>query len=353
MMMQKMQHNPAAKTQHNSLQLNINRLSWDDLRIFLACVSQASFRKAGVVLNLSSSTIVRRIERLESALGAVLFHRLPDGVTLTPEGRSIVGSARQAELAFFDIIRQRAFAGNAPRGQVKISISEGLGTYWMLPRLVNFQREYPFLTIDVNCAMANADVMRMEADVAIQFERPTQPDLIAYKLGKLHIYPFAAQSYIDTYGMPTCLDDFSKHRLVDQVAPALEKDAWAHALGISDIQGVVGIRTNSSTAVLYAVEKGAGIGALPTYALALGAPVVPIDVGLTSALDIWLTFHSSARKTERIRLVIDWIKRIFDPNVYPWFQNSFIHPIDLVDQVPREAAANFVGNSLASKPYSD
>ena len=50
--------------------------------------------------------------------------------------------------------------------------------------------------------MKSADVLRLEADVAIQIMRPTAPDLRMIKLGRLHFMFFASQSYIETFGKP-------------------------------------------------------------------------------------------------------------------------------------------------------
>ena len=59
------------------------RISWDDLRVFVVVVRTLSFRKAAAALRTSSSTIARRMERLEETFGFRLFDRLPDGVGLT------------------------------------------------------------------------------------------------------------------------------------------------------------------------------------------------------------------------------------------------------------------------------
>jgi DNA-binding transcriptional LysR family regulator len=319
--------------------VNTNRLSWDDLRVFLTCADERSFRKAAVRLKINSSTVMRRIERLESALGSMLFNRLPEGVELTDEGRSIVSSARDMENALFGLLRRHTSPEGAPRGNVTISITEGLGSYWLIPRLVEFQREHPFLIIGVNCAMTSADVLRMEADISVQFEKPTAPDLVTAKIASLHVYPFASREYINTYGMPNSKEDMLNHRLVDQSAPKI-KGAWAKLLNIDSVEGIVGIRTNASTAVFYAIEKGAGIGGLPSYALALGASLVPVDIGIKHKLDVWLTYHPDTKKIPRKMLVIEWLKRIFSPEVYPWFGEEFIHPNDLVKLTPPDALVN-------------
>lgn len=341
----------AANMEQGPVPLPLQRISWDDLRIFLSCVEQGSFRRAADHLKLSSSTVVRRVQRLEDALAVRLFHRLPDGVAPTDEGRAILESAKRMERAIFDVCRKSVRPEETTRGVVKISVTEGLGSYWVLPRLIEFQRGHPYLTIDLRCAMENADVLRMEADMAVQFEQPDQPDLMRVKLGRMHIYPFVSSSYADRYGIPKSLEEISEHRIVDQVAPQLEEGAWARRLGLKSIEGIVGVRTNASSALLYAVEKGAGIGALPSYASALNAPVIPVDLGIKHHMDIWLAYHPDARKAKKTSLVIDWIKSIFDSSRFPWFGDEFIHPNELAQMIKDDAALNDAFGFTAVTPF--
>ncbi len=323
---------------------------WDDVRIFLACVKLGSLRKAADQLGLNSSTITRRIEGFEQRLGVPLLNRLPEGVSPTPTGLAILRSAEEMERAFFDAVRKVPQRSAEHRGLVRISITEGLGIYWVMPRLVGFSRQYPNLIVDLRCAMESADVLRMEADLAVQLVRPTSPDLIVTKLGRLHIYPFAAQSYVDRYGLPKNKGDVVNHRVVHQAAPQVDSGAWTRHLGLDDIEGIVGIRSNSSSAVFYAVERGAGIGALPTYACAVGAAVVPVDIDAHFSVDIWLTYHPAVRNNKQIALVIDWIRTIFDSQHYPWFRDEFIHPNELVKQAPHDVALHSVKGFFAAEP---
>ena len=82
--------------------------------------------------------------------------------------------------------------------------------------------------------------------------------------------------------------------------------------------------------MLYAVERGAGIGFLPTVSIALGAPLVAVDLGVSHHADLWLTYHKEFRNSERHKIVVDWLKKIFDPKTYPCFRDEFIHPNALV-----------------------
>jgi hypothetical protein len=100
-------------------------------------------------------------------------------------------------------------------------------------------------------------------------------------------------------------------------------------LGLPDVEGMVVVRTNASAAHFYAVELGLGIGALATYALALGADLIPVDMGGRHQVDIWMTYHPDIRSVRRVAAFIDWLRTIFDAKRYPWFGNEFIHPNDL------------------------
>jgi len=195
--------------------------------------------------------------------------------------------------------------------------------------------------------MESADVLRLEADMAIQFTRPTSPNLMIVKLGRLHLHAFASQDYLDNYGKPTSIDELVNHKFVQQVAPQLDDRILANLFGLDDISDMTSIRSNTSTAHFYAIEKGAGIGVLPTFAVALGAPVVPLDIARPHHLDVWLTFHPDVKKTPRKLRVISWLREIFDPKIYPWFRDEFIHPDTLAEQLP-EGAANNIGEGFYS-----
>jgi DNA-binding transcriptional LysR family regulator len=304
-------------------------MNWDDVRLFLVCVETGSFRKAAERLGIDSGTMCRRIDRLEQRLHDRLFIRGVDGVTLTQFGHSLLVEAYGAERAMLSIER-KSIASDA-RGVVRVAVSEGLGSYWIMPKLIAFQQANRFLTIDLRASMYEADVAKLDAEIAVQFHKPKNADLVVCRLGTLHTYPFVSTEYRDIFGTPRSISEALHHRIIQQTSPLLDDSAMARALGVDDVSGVVGIRTNSSSALLFAVESSAGIGVLPTFALALGAPLVPVDMDLAYSLDIWMIYHPDLKHSKRHVLVIDWIKRIFDPKRYPCFRKEFIHPEKLVE----------------------
>ena len=316
----------------------LDRISWDDLRVFVVVARTLSFRKAAITLRTSSSTIVRRMERLEESFGFRLFDRLPEGVGLTAEGRSVYTSAQQMERASHSL-RAQLEQDVTTRGTVRCSITEGLGTLWILPHVAQFSRTNPTTLIDLRCSMEVADVLRMEADVAVQLEKPDRPDVKAVRLGRMHIYPFASRGYIETYGLPKTREELAHHRIVHQQGSQVEEGVVQRILGIPNIDGLVALRTNGSFVHLCAVELGMGIGGLGTYIAAIGTDLVPVDLGIRHQVDIWMTYHSDARSIRRVAVFIDWLRTLFDPKRYPWFGDEFIHPRELLGSAGRTPLA--------------
>jgi DNA-binding transcriptional LysR family regulator len=326
--MQQLLHRGAAVTQHRTDE--VLDASWDDLKSFLACAKHKSFRNAAEVLALTSTTLMRRIDRLEDRIGCKLFLRDQSGLTLSEEGRAMIADVTEMERYAFNIFRRAHQSSNDPAGTVRVAVTEGPGNFWILPRLIDFQKTYRRITVDLRCAMEQADVARLESDIAIQLEPPTGPDLIVTKLGRLHIYPFVSEGYQKLYGIPANLSELKGHRIIKQNAPQIDDTAYARILGLSSLDGIVGIKTNSSVGVLYAVERGAGVGFLPTPALALGAPLVAVDMGVSHHADLWLTYHKEFRNSDRHKIVIEWLRKIFDPRTHACFRDEFIHPNALV-----------------------
>lgn len=306
-------------------------VDWSNARIFLEVVRCGSFRGAAERLGQSINSVRRRIGEFEREIGTTLFTRDVLGTKLTSEGAQVVEAVERMETASFDVLRTANLASPSVAGEVRVAVTEGIGTFWLAPRLVEFQRSFPNILVDLHCAMHSADVLRREADVAVQLVRPAVLDVKAVKLGRLHVMWYASQEYIELFGRPSTYEELTKHRIVmqfaDQTAAKEIFDAWFPGMKPHDL---IVMRTNVSSANYWAIAKGAGIGLLPTYASAIGARVVPLDIeGMCRPFDIWLSYHPDSGRIPRVRKIIDWIIESFNPVRFPWFSDTFIHPNEL------------------------
>ena len=323
-------HSPERRGAPTGAHIPGRMANWDLVRIFLEVARIGSFRAAAEQLNMSANFLSKRISLLERAYKTTLMTRHVDGIRLTPEGRQVLEAAKRMEEASFGLDRALSQTTPALSGEVRLAVTEGLGTFWLAPRLVEFQRAYPGLLVDLKCEMRSADVLRLEADVAVQLQEPENPDLKRIKIGRLHIMPFVSPSYVDIYGMPKDEDDIRQnHRIVLQDADQTKGKELYEKYAHREQVGFVAMRNNVSTAHLWSIAKGAGIGWLPTYVPALGDPLIPLDIGYKFELDIWLAYHPDAKKIPRVRQLIDWTVQSFDGRKYPWFGDEFVHPSDL------------------------
>jgi DNA-binding transcriptional LysR family regulator len=315
-----------------------DRLNWDDVRLFLEVARCGSFRKAADTTKISPNTLMRRIALLETQLGHVLLARKASGVTLTSEGHEV---AKVAERLWGEVRSLERMAKDRSRtltGTVKVAVTEGLGTFWLIPRLVDFQQRHPDLTVDLFCDMRLADMSSHQADVAVQLDRPAESELVVTRLGYLHIMLFASDEYVRQHGAPARVEDLADYHFVEQVAPQVPSDMVKTVVPNPLAQHFVSFRANTSTAHAYAISRGAGIGLLPTYARAITRRVRPIAVDFRLRRDIWLTYHPKTRHMKRVRAVIDWLREAFDPVRYPWFREEFVPPDKL--------ETNFIQNNV-------
>ncbi len=303
---------------------------WDAARVFLEVVRCGSFRSAAERLELSINVVRRRIDDFERQIGATLFTRDVHGTRLTDEGSLVVSAVERMEAASFDLLRAGSSVANTLSGEVRVAVTEGLGTFWLAPRLVEFQQSFPNILVDLHCAMRSADVSRHEADIAIHLTRPASLDVKLIRLGRIHLMFFASQRYIDIFGAPRTAADLSRHRLVVQVADQIAaKEVFESWFPGQSLHDTLVMKTNVSSANYWAVANGAGVGVFPTYACALGGNIVPLEVELNRPFDIWLSYHPGSGRIPRIRRMIDWLVEAFNPAKFPWFKDEFIHPNEL------------------------
>lgn len=292
--------------------------NWDDVRVFLKIARTGSFASASDALGMSQSTISRRVFQLEDRLGARLFDRGKKGSRLTPVGRVICDAAESMESAATDIERGVAGIDHEMRGTVVITATEGIGAYWLTPRIFEFQRRHPGLSIQVDTTPDTRDLANLEADISLRFNRPKEPDLIVRRVAKVQFRPFAANSYLWEYGTPEGIQDLKEHNIVDYYpSPRGEIwDAWNEAT--EDCRNVT-FRSSASSAVGFAVEAGFGIGLLPIYSVDHLSEVQDLPIPIGPPLEVWVASHMERNRSRRVRATLDFIYHLFAKDRFRYF----------------------------------
>jgi DNA-binding transcriptional LysR family regulator len=321
----------------------LDRLAWDNLRLLLALADAGSFRSAATLAGVALNTMRAKVDRLELQFGTPLLVRSVEGVRLTQEGYELVAIARQMQALGRSAKRVQLPAAHRSPCDVRITVTEGIGTFWLMPRLVEFRDEHPDIRVELNCDMSPTEVLFRDTDVAIQLSRPASPGMVVERIACVHVMPFASESYLARHGKPTSIADAGNHQLVWQQADQIATDMLAQHIDPGAVGPVIAIQTNTSSAHYWAVSRGAGIGFLPTYARAIGVSPLPIDIGIKFKREVFLVHHPDAARKAEVRATLDWLRSAFDGGRYPWFAEEFIHPDAFEAMLSPADRAQFAG----------
>jgi DNA-binding transcriptional LysR family regulator len=326
------------KTTHLNASL-VREIDWDDIRIFVVAARLGSIRAAAAETGQTVLTIRRRLDLLERQVNAILLRRSAKGVELTDDGRMVL----DAGLEMLRPARRLGGIGakrrQGLRSSVKIGITEGLGTYWLIPRIIELNRAHADLQVGIHCSMSEPDLSALEVDMAIMLDKPSDPSLKVTRLGWLHVVFFASRDYVSEYGEMKTKEDLADHNYIDIVGQQIQSQRVRDEITQEDQRRYVNLRVNTSSAQLMAVRLGAGVALLPTYVTLVSHGLVHVAREYSFSRDIWLAFHPHAAEFDHVRKAIDWVRGAFDNSRYPWFREEFISPAGV------EAIANERGLS--------
>ncbi|RFB04253.1 LysR family transcriptional regulator [Parvularcula marina] len=312
------------------LKIEPEPLSWEWVETFLKVAKAGSIKSAAEREGVTTATIRKRIDALEAYLGMQLFLRGSSGVRLTAYGQETLESAEQAANAIGAITRDFRRTNVATSGMVSASFPEGLGAFWISPRLRSFHDQYPNIVLDYRCVFNDHERDQDDADIIVQYNEPDRPDFKVRKLGSIHLLLYGSEEYAQRYGLPRTPAELVNHKLSYQSAAHSDGEIFLDFLkanGVTDPSGIISMRTNSSIALYQLARTGAMLSVLPTYATAFRTGLVAAPTGnIRHQRPIWLCYRNEVSNYPPARAFIDWLIASFDSKKYPWFSDDFISP---------------------------
>lgn len=281
---------------------------WNDLRAFLAVARGGSALAAAKALKINQTTVVRRLEALEQALGLKLVERDQAGSRLTEAGQAILADAEQVERAAEAVARTAALQKRGAVGTVRITCSETVANVVLTPALVDFRRLYPGLTLEVVVTDELLDLKTGEADVAIRGTGgPLDPDLFGRRLAEDSFGLYCSRAYAARRGFPETLDDLQSHSLIggDGVmafVPGMET-MFSHAP-----EAEVACRCSTMTNLIASIKAGLGVGPMITVLADADPDLLRVDGPLSgSEAATWILTRSDLKDSPRVRAFIDFL----------------------------------------------
>jgi DNA-binding transcriptional LysR family regulator len=193
------------------------------IELFCLAAELSSFTAAATAAGVTPAAVSRSVARLEERLGVRLFVRTTRQIRLTDGGRVYFEQCRQALSQLSEAERQVSGAQAKPSGPLRISAPTPYAHYRLLPRLGEFRRNYPDVTIDIHVSNRNIDFADEGYDLAIRGRAPADSSLIARKLEDAELVLVASPAYLKRAGKPKSLADLAKHDCIQFDLPSTGK----------------------------------------------------------------------------------------------------------------------------------
>jgi len=283
-------------------------MNWDDLRYMIAVHKAGSLTKAAKQLKVDHTTVGRRIEALEAALGVPLFARTPSGYVATSELERLLPEMRAVETSVLALERSAFAQLDAIEGVVRVAAPETFGSCYLAPRLALFSAEHPGLTIEVITGRSVLDLSRREADIALRFFRTSYENIVTKRAGTVTHGLYAARSYLAKHpviqGGASGIDLRGHRVLTSFTEPGAIEADWVTELLAGEAPAFV---ANFTVSLLEAARAGAGIAVLPRYLGDRESTLEHLPVGNEPQESLWLTVHRDVREANRVRAVLDFL----------------------------------------------
>ena len=240
-------------------------------------------------LSLTQGAVSRALQGLEGQLGVTLFLRERQRLRLTPAAQDYVRQVRAHLTGLAQAsVRLRANPGG---GSLSLAILPAFGVQWLAPRLPDFTRRHPGVTVNLSTRLRPFDFATEGFDAAIHFGREDWPGAEHMLLMEEEVLPVCAPAL-----SPAPVDSPEALLALPLLQLESRPGAWGRYLAQQGVGGKrpVGMLFDQFATMSQAAIHGLGVALLPVFmiedALRDGRLVVAWPVrgrGLGSYYLVW------------------------------------------------------------------
>jgi LysR family transcriptional regulator for bpeEF and oprC len=291
--------------------------------VFINVVETRNFSASARSLGVSTSAVSAAVARLEQKLAARLLNRTTRRVSPTAEGlefyhrcKQIITDLEQAELSV-------GRTGRLPSGRLRIGIPSALGRMWVIPRLPEFLRSYPSVSLEIVIGDFFTAQSREGLDAAIQVGELPSSRMVARKLAAVNYLVCGSPQYLLEHGAPQNPSELKDHICLSYRRPRngqIRQWRFKSGKGNETLTPNSEIIVNSGEALISAGMSGLGLIQVAEYyawpEITAGRLVELMRGHASYAHDISVVFQQRRRISPRLRVFVDFVVDIFNPP--PW-----------------------------------
>ena len=275
---------------------------WENLRYFLAVARNGTVSGAAKELQVSHSTVLRRVEQFEQALESKLFKKLQRGYELTYAGEQLYTEAQSVEAEIEHALARAEGHHDVTQGKLRISQPQW-GIISIYPLYAEFQRMYPDITLEIRSTMEAHNIAQQEVDVVLRFSEDPPDLLVGRCLGTIKPKVYASKEYLKT--LPKNHSERDYQWVIWQTNYDDDYRKWlAEAVGEPKIV----MYSESMPDVINAISDGMGVGFLSSHEASKYDGLVELFNGESfREHKLWILTHRDLRNSERVKSFMRFI----------------------------------------------
>ena len=247
------------------------------MRAFVAIASHGGFAAAARELQVSTSSLTRRMDALEGYLGVKLLIRTTRRVTLTESGHQFLLDAIRILDDVSAATRDLAESDDKLSGVLRIAAAPSIGATILPPLLKTFLNTHPAVTFDLTLTDHVVDLIDSGVDVAIRIGNvDSTPDLVIRNIRPMRRVVCASPVYIETFGLPMIPMDLQQHDCLLFRPPEHEslwrarREIWYFRCHDNTYEVMLKgrIASNDADSLVAAARQGLGIILMPDWLVA-------------------------------------------------------------------------------------
>ena len=282
-------------------------MDWDYLRYIRALAIGGTLAKAGELLGVHQTTVLRRLDQMEESLGVQFFERSRDGLQLTPVGETAFREADRLAIEMENLERKLVGQDSAPVGKVRLAAEDAMMSALLSPILAELVREFPDIELETLTDNDVANLSHREADLTLRPENKPQATLEGERIASIESAVYGSARYcrrhrdMDVENRPEgCL-----WIIPDETFSHLATGRWYR----KQLKNVTSfIRCNSLQSMHALAKAGAGLAVLPCY---LGESTRELrrlsDPLEGESVDLWLHVNQDTQQMARVRIVMEYL----------------------------------------------
>ena len=280
------------------------------LPAFLAVAKHLSFTKAAQELHVTHSAVSQSIRALEAFLGTPLLIRGSQWVALTEQGQTYFWEVQEGMQRIREATQKQL--GDLRASVLTLNLSTALMMRWLIPRLPQFQSEYPAIDLRLSSLEGKFDFNRNRIDVGIAYgEAENWPYFYNKKLFSDQLILVGSPKIIPK---THSVDSMIRRLKAVYVDAAIRREDWTHwckKAGIPEPDESRRVYFQNSAQALQAVASGVGI--MVTHQLFVVDDIQSGQLRLVSDIlfpmrpSYYLICPKENLKLPKIHLLCDWL----------------------------------------------